>query len=160
MSSSDEETWEQVPTLTQNSPNATDFDKNALESLKQSEAIDIVVQTKPQKKQRSGITKYDRLRQLAVHHFHLLCLLKHGLFKTRWCDDEEVRAKAFSLVPVEFHNLPKTKDGIVKLVTWWRSEISVCPDASGCIFETRKATPDCFVQVKNKNLTCLILDRE
>lgn len=50
---------------------------------------------------RRAINRFSRQLRVDIHKMHLLCLLANGMFRSRTCNQPELRAVALSLLPTE-----------------------------------------------------------
>ena len=55
-------------------------------------------ETAPVQRRRPATSAEKKLR-LDVHKWHVLCLILHGHYRNRWCDNEEVQATLKPLIP-------------------------------------------------------------
>ncbi|TPX63489.1 hypothetical protein SpCBS45565_g06575 [Spizellomyces sp. 'palustris'] len=72
-------------------------------SIKRAESNSVTGTMTTNKPKSRGIRKEDRLRRMLIHKVHLLCLLSCGLFRNRWCNDEELQAVVVSIVPEDIY---------------------------------------------------------
>ncbi|XP_051873404.1 DNA repair protein complementing XP-C cells [Pristis pectinata] len=90
---------------------------------------------------RRAINRFTRQLREDIHKTHLLCLLANGMFRSRTCNEPELRAVALSLLPAKLARVSAGRVDIPyisKLLKWFVSafevELSLARSESGKLF--------------------------
>ena len=76
-----------------------------------------------QRKQKSGISKKDRMHRSQLHEIHLICLLAAASIRNQWCNDIEIQGICLSLISKSISMNRLFKHSLKLFLIYWREII-------------------------------------